>query len=54
MSKKHFVMSPFKQNFHLLYSLVHSKCGMKPNIALNLSLANIPVTVCFIRYPLFY
>ena len=26
---------------------------MKPDIALNLSLANIPVTVCLIRYPSF-
>ena len=26
---------------------------MKPDIALNLGLANIPVTVCLIRYPLF-
>ena len=46
-------MSPFLQNFHLFYPLVHSIGSMKPDIALKLSLANIPVTVCLIRYPSF-
>ena len=27
---------------------------MEPDIALNLSLANIPVTVCLLRYPSFF
>ena len=35
-------MPPFYQNFLLLYPLVHSIGSMKPDIALNLSLANIP------------
>ena len=46
-------MPPFKQNFHLFYPLVYIIGSMKPDIALNLSLANIPVTVCLIRYPSF-
>ena len=54
VKNKYFGMSPFKQNFHLFYPLVHSISSMKPDIALNLSLANIPVLVCLIRYPSFY
>ena len=46
-------MPPFLQNFHLFHPLVHSIGIIKPGIALNLSLANIPVTVCLIRYPHF-
>ena len=53
VKNKHLGMPPFKQNFHLFYPLVHSKGSMKPDIAINLSLANIPVTVCLIRYPSF-
>ena len=37
----------------LLYPLVNSIDSIKPDIALSLSLANIPVTVCLIRYPSF-
>ena len=50
---KHLGMSPFYQNFQLFYPLVHSIGSMKPDIALNLSLAKIPVTVCLTRYPSF-
>ena len=53
VQNKHLGMSPFWQNFHLLYPLVHSLGSMKPDIALNLSLAKIPLTVCLIRYPSF-
>ena len=53
VKNKHLGMPPFKQNFHLFYPLVHSIGSMKPDIALNLNLANIPVTVCLIRYPTF-
>ena len=35
------------------FPLVHSIGSMKPDIAINLSLANIPVIVCLIRYPSF-
>ena len=53
VKNKHLGMPPFWQNFHLFYPLVHSIDSMKPDIATNLSLANIPVTVCLIRYPSF-
>ena len=53
VKNKHLGMPPFEQNFLLFYPLVHSIGSMKPDIALNLSLANTPVTVCLIRYPLF-
>ena len=51
--KKAFRYVPFLAEFSLVYPLVHSIGSMKPDIALNLSLANIPVTVCLIRYPSF-
>ena len=51
VKNKHLGMPPFQQNFHLFYPLVHSTGSMKPDIALNLSIANIPVTVRLIRYP---
>ena len=51
VKNKHLGMPPFLQNFHLFYPLVHSIGSMKPDIAINLSLANIPVTVCLKRYP---
>ena len=44
-------MPPFQQNFHLFFPLVHSIGSMKLDIAIILSLANIPVAVCLIRYP---
>ena len=53
VKNKHLGMPPFKQNFHLFYPLVHSIGCMKPDIAINLSLANLPVTVCLMRYPSF-
>ena len=53
VKNKHLGMPPFKQNFHLFYPLVHSIGSMKPDIALNSSLANIPITECLIRYPSF-
>ena len=55
VKNKHLGMPPFKQNFHLFNPLVHvhSIGSMKPDIAFDLSLANIPVTVCLIRYPSF-
>ena len=43
-------MSPFLAEFYLFYTLVHSIGSMKPDIAINFSLANIPVAVCLIRY----
>ena len=45
VKNKHLGMSPFKQNFHFFHPLVHRTGSMKPGIALDLSLANIPVTV---------
>ena len=48
---KHLGMPPFQQNFHLFYAFVHSTGSMKSDIAINLSLANIPVTVCSMSYP---
>ena len=53
IKNQHLGMPPFSQNFLLFYPLVHSMGSMKPDIALNLSLANIPVTVCLICYPSF-
>ena len=53
VKNKHLGMPPFQQNFYLFYPLVYSIGSMKPDIALNLRLANIPVTVCLIRYPSF-
>ena len=53
VKNKHSGMPPFKQNFLLFSPLVHSISSMEHDIALNLSLANIPVTVCLIRYPSF-
>ena len=53
VKNKHLGMPPFKQNFLLFYPLIHSIGSMKPDIAHNLSHANIPVTVCLIRYPSF-
>ena len=53
VKNKHLGIPPFQQNFHLFYPLVHSIDGMKSDIALNFSLANIPVTVCLICYPSF-
>ena len=41
------------RNFTCFIHLVHSIGSMKPDIALNLSLANIPVTLCLISYPSF-
>ena len=46
VKSKHLGMPPFKQNFHLVYPLVHSIGSMKPDIALNLGLVKIHVTVC--------
>ena len=51
VKNKHLGMPPFLQNFLLINPLEHGIGSMKPDIALNLSLANIPVTVCLIRYP---
>ena len=53
MSKNAFRYAPFLAEFSLVYPSVHSIGSMKPDIAHNLSLANIPVTVCLIRYPSF-
>ena len=53
VKNKHLGMPPFKQNFLLIYPLVYSIGSMKQDIALNFSYANIPVTVCLIRYPSF-
>ena len=53
VKNKALCMSPFKQNVHLFNPLVHSMGSKKPDIAFNLSLANIPVIVCLIRYPSF-
>ena len=50
VKNKHFNMTPFKQNFHLFYLIVHSICCMKQDITLNLSLANVLVIVCLVRY----
>ena len=50
MSKKHFGMPTFKQYFHLFYLIAHSISSMKLDIPLNLSLANIHVIVCLLRY----
>ena len=36
----------------IVFLSIHSIGSMKPDIAINLSLANIPVTVCLKRYPL--
>ena len=44
---------PILAEFSLVYHLVHSIGSMKPDIVLNLSLANIPLTVCLLRYPSF-
>ena len=51
--KKHFCMPSFEQNFHLFSFIVHSLGSLKLDIALNLSLANTPVTACLLRYPSF-
>ena len=46
-------MPPFKQNFNVFYQLEHRIGSIKVDIALNLSLANIPFTV-FITLPLIF
>ena len=53
VKNRHFGIPPFKQNFPLFYLIIHCTGSMKPDIAIKLSLANIHVTVCLLRYQSF-